>query len=51
MTLADTNGRTLQPNTCFEDLVADGVNTIVVTPMWDIQVDEHGPVAASKRRI
>ena len=48
MHIFDTNLRKLTPQTCFEDVTADGTNTILLIPDREIDTDnlmnsEAGP--------
>jgi hypothetical protein len=41
--VADTKGRMLVPKTCFEDVIANGTNTLVLIPEWEIDTDKQLP--------
>ncbi|KAH7111054.1 hypothetical protein B0J11DRAFT_473541 [Dendryphion nanum] len=43
----DTSFRMLTPQTCFENVTADGTNTILLIPDWDIDTDNR-PTSVSK---
>jgi hypothetical protein len=45
----DTSFRMLTPQTCFEDVTADGTNTILLIPEWDIDTDNL-PTSVSEER-
>jgi hypothetical protein len=45
----DTSFRMLTPQTCFEDVTADGTNTILLIPEWDIDTDNL-PTSVSEGR-
>jgi hypothetical protein len=45
----DTSFRMLTPQTCFEDVTADGANTILLIPEWDIDTDNL-PTSVSEER-
>jgi hypothetical protein len=45
----DTSFRMLTPQTCFEDVTADGTNTILLIPEGDIDTDNF-PSAVSQKR-
>jgi hypothetical protein len=49
MLIFDTNLRMLTPQTCFEDVTADGTNTILLIPERDIDTDNL-PSAVSEKR-
>lgn len=45
----DTSFRMLTPQTCFEDVTADGTNTILLIPDWDIDTG-NPPNSVSEER-
>lgn len=45
----DTSFCMLTPQTCFEDVTADGTNTILLIPEWDIDTDNL-PTSVSEKR-
>lgn len=49
MYIFDTNLRMLTPQTCFEDVTADGTNTILLIPERDIDTDNLPSSVPEKR--
>jgi hypothetical protein len=49
MHIFDTNLRMLTPQKCFEDVTADGTNTILLIPEWDIDTDNLLSSVSEKR--
>jgi hypothetical protein len=45
----DTSFRMLTPQTCFEDVTADGTNTILLIPEWDIDTDNLSTSVSKER--